>query len=260
MKKKKFLPLLAILTAGSILLLSGCNVDVTTINEGDVPIEVAVEEQNLSDGMAMLHTVWYDEAGGSLSSVDVAFYDGETLIFSGTTNDAGSLSTCALPCNTELYCSVTDMSGFPLAESDIIIKLSENYSELTVYPAETAAVEEELVSCVIEVPVDRTNIRAAVFVTNESTINFANLTPYVEPEAEVEDPAEAAAEAEETSIPLDDDAAAAEAAVETEEAVEAEEAVENAEASVEESYEGETESSEGGEEYYEEEAEYSEGE
>ncbi len=238
MIRKKLLPLLALLTAGCVLFLSGCSVDVTTINEEEISIEAEIETQNLADGMIMLHTVWYDPDGAKLSSVDIAFYDGDTLVYSGTTNEEGVLPTCALPCNTEIFCSVSDMSGDSLAETIIIIKLSDDYSELSIYPTVGVETEETTPQCVIEAPTDRTNVRAAIFLTDEGAVNFASLTPYVEPEAEIEEPVVAE---EEEAVEAEEAAEVAEEVV----AEEVEEAVEEAEGENAEG--GEGENAEGGE-------------
>ncbi len=248
MRKKRALPLLALLTAGSMLFLSGCNVDVTTINEEEVSIEVEMEEQNLAEGMIMMHTIWYDQIGEKLTSADVAFYEEDTLLFSGTTNEEGSLATCALPCNTEIYCSVSDPTGDLLSESTLIIKLSDDYGSLSVYPVKEAESLEELPQSVIEVPTDKTNLRAAIFLTENSGISFANLTPYVEPQAEPEEPvaseeeeeaAETAEELEAEEIVEEIEEPEANEATEEVEAIEATEEIEEVEAAEEAEAEGE---------------------
>ncbi len=255
MKKKRPLALIAMLAAGSMLLLSGCNVDVTTINEEEISLEAELENSILAEGMIMLHTVWYYPSGNKLANADISFYDGDMLVYSGTTNDEGSLPTCALPCNTEIYCSIIDNSGGMDAEAEIVIKLSDNYSELSVYPTKDAASEDGLAQSVIEAPTTKTNIRAAIFLTETGGLSFANLTPYVEPEAEPEDPASASETTVEEIVVTDDVLDAIEStesveesdevtAYEIEEAVEAEESIENGEG--ETVYEGE-ESYEGGE-------------
>ncbi len=221
--KKKLFPAAAMLAAGCMLCLSGCSVDVTTINEEEVSIEAEMEEQNLAEGMIMMHMVWYTETGGKLSQADIAFYDEDTLLYSGETSDDGNLATCALPCNTTIYCSVTDKGGDLLAESEIIIKLSDEYTELSLYPTNYFESEEDLPQCVIEAPTDKTNVRAAIFITDDGALSFAGLTPYVEPEATPEEPAASEESEEETAA---EEAAEAEEAEETAEAEEAEEAVE----------------------------------
>ncbi len=196
MKTKKILPLLAMLAAGSMLCLSGCNVDATNINEEEVPIEEAVEEEDLAEGMVLLHSIWYDADGNKLPDVDVAFYDGETLAFSGTTDENGGLEAFSLPCNTTLFCSVTDEAGNPIAESDVVIKLSDNYESIVIYPTRDVETEEETPTLTMEIPTDEVNLRAGFYITQSDTVSLANLTPYVEEETEeaAEEETEEAAE------------------------------------------------------------------
>ncbi len=220
--KKKMFSAVAMLAAGCMLCMSGCSVDVTTINEEEIPLEIELEDQNLAEGMIMMHMVWYDETGDKLSQASIAFYDEDTLIYSGETTDDGNLPTCALPCNTTIYCSVTDMNGDPLAESEIIIKLSDNYTELSLYPTSYSETGEGLPQCVIEVPTDKTNVRAAIFLTDDGSLSFSGLTPYVEPEATPEEPTASEEAAEEAEA---EEAVEAEEAAEVEEAAEAEEEV-----------------------------------
>ncbi|MCC8141892.1 MAG: hypothetical protein LIO56_05085 [Lachnospiraceae bacterium] len=202
--------------------------DVTTINEEEVPLSVEMEEENLSEGTLTLHSIWHDAAGSGLSSVNIAFYEDEELIFSGTTGEDGALETCTLPCNTVLFCSVTDEAGLPLAESDLVIKLSEDYTALTIYPTKEATEEEEVATeCVIEIPIDKTDVRASIFVTEDGAISFASLTIYM-------DEAEAAAEDAEAEAENAEEAAAEEEVVEEEVIEEAEDAEEAAEEATEE--------------------------
>ncbi len=216
MKAKITLPLLAMLAAGSMLCLSGCNADVTTINEEEVPVEEAVEEENLAEGTVLFHSVWYDAEGNKLPDVNVAFYEDETLSFSGTTDENGDMEAFTLPCNTTLFCSVTDEAGNPIAESDVVIKLSDNYESIAIYPTRDVESEEETPTLTIEIPTGNVNLRAGFYVTQSGTVSLANLTPYVEPETE-----EAVAEETEEAAEEQTEEATEEAAEEqTEEAAE----------------------------------------
>ncbi len=235
MKRKKLVPLFAMLTAGCILFLSGCSVDVTNINEEEVPLSVEMEAQNLSEGSISMHSIWYDTAGNKLSSAEIAFYDNNEEVFSGTTDENGYLETCILPCNTVLYCTISDSAGTVNAECDILIKLSEDYTNLTIYPTEPTEEEEEIAECVIEIPIDKTDIRASAFITESGAISFSSLTPYVEEEAAAEEAEAEEAEAEEVVA----EEAEAEEAEDTAEEVIEEETAEEAEDTAEENSENE---------------------
>ncbi len=189
MKTKRVLPLLAMLTAGSMLCLSGCDLDVTTVNEEEVSIEEEIEEEDLTEGTVLFHSVWYDEEGNTLPDVEVAFFEDEELAFSGTTDEDGVLEDFSLPCNTTLVCSVTDEEGNPIAESDVVIKLSDNYESLTIYPTRDAETELETPTLTLEVPTDTVNLRAGFYVTQSETVSLASVSPYEE-EEETEEAAE----------------------------------------------------------------------
>ncbi len=210
MKKKRLLPLLALLTAGSMLILSGCSTDLTTINEEELSLEEEMEAQNLAEGMVMLHTVWTDVNGDDLAGVNVDFYNGDSNVYSGITEENGSLATFILPCNTELICSVTDSAGNTLAQAEIVIKLSDDFDGLSIYPPADTDDEDSIATCVLEIPSEKTNLRAAMFLTDSGIVSIANVTPYVEPETlpeealEAEEADVAAEEAEDIEVEAED--------------------------------------------------------
>ncbi len=173
MKKKTLLSLLAALTAGSILLCSGCGVDLTSINEEDTTLSTEMETENLSDGTLQVHSIWYENDGDKLISATVTLSDEEGEIYSAATDDSGQLDTCILPGNTVLSCEITDSTGAVLASSEIIFKISSDYSELTIY---TPAEDDN--QCILEIPADKTDIRAAIFLTEDGQLSFVNLTPW----------------------------------------------------------------------------------
>jgi len=184
MKKKYLTTLFAALTAGSVLLLSGCSVDLTTINTGDTDISAELETENLSDGTIRVHSVWYSADGSKLSAASVTLSSEDGELFSGTTDDSGNLEECTLPGNTTITCEITDSSGEVIVEAEIIFKLSSDYTDLTIYTSDSEAEENP---CILEIPTDKTDIRAAVFVTEDSHLSFANLTPSTESDEETED-------------------------------------------------------------------------
>ena len=178
------------MTAGSVLLLSGCGVDLTSINTEDTTISTEMETENLSDGTIQVHSVWYDAEGNSLSSAEITLSDGGTVLFSGTTDDSGSLEACTLPGNTTITCVITDSAGESIASASVVFKISSDYEDLTIYTLS----DEEDSECVLEIPAEKTDIRAAIFVTEDGRIVFSNLTPWYESDeaAEEEDSSESA--------------------------------------------------------------------
>ncbi len=176
MKKKAMLSLLSVLTAGSVLLFSGCGtVDLTTINEEETTLSAEMEAEDLSDGTLQVHSVWYDAEQNALASATVTFSDESGEIISAATDDSGSLESCVLPGNTVLTCEITDSTGEVIASSEIVFKISSDYTALSIY---SASGEEETSQCVLEIPADQTDLRAAIFLTEDGQISFANLTPW----------------------------------------------------------------------------------
>ncbi len=256
MKKKAFVSLLALLTAGSLFLLSACSVDITSINEEEATLSAEIEEHNLISGMLSLHGILYNENGNPLSNATVTFYNGSSVLFAGTTDETGSLPSCSLPCNTILYCTIANGSGSVIAEGNITFKLSDEYSNLIIYPTTEPESEDEIAECTVEIPTTKMDVRGALFVTDGGAVCFASLTPYesaevsaaategndgeedeaapeeseTEEEAAEETPAEETAEeeapAEETA---EEETAAEEAAAEEEAPAETEEAAEDTE-------------------------------
>ncbi len=176
MKNRKLFTLFAALTAGSVILLSGCGVDLTSINAEDTTISAEMETENLSDGTVQVHSVWYDSDGNCLSSAEITLSDGDTVLFVGTTDESGSLEACALPGNTTITCEISDSTGESIASASLVFKLSSDYEALTIHTLS----EEDDSQCVLEIPMEKTDIRAAVFVTEDGRISFSNLTPYTE--------------------------------------------------------------------------------
>lgn len=174
MKKRKLFILLAAVTAGS-LLLNGCGLDLTS--KEDTTLSAEMENENLSDGMIRLHSSWYDAEGSALASAVITFTDGRDEVFSGTTAENGDLELCSLPGNTTLKCTITDSAGETIGQSDIVLKISADYTAITIYPVHGDNDSEHI----IEFPADKTEVRAAVFLTENKTVSFANVSPYVEP-------------------------------------------------------------------------------
>ncbi|MCD8132575.1 MAG: hypothetical protein LUE19_01820, partial [Clostridiales bacterium] len=181
------------LTAGSVLLLSGCGVDLTAINTADTDISAELETENLSDGTILVHSVWYSSDESSLSGAVITLSSDDGELFSGTTDDSGCLEECTLPGNTTITCEITDSTGELLAEAEIVFKLSSDYSDLTIY--NTSDSEAENSQCILEIPTEKTDIRAAIFVTEDGGLSFANLTPYTESDDETDDAADSEDEA-----------------------------------------------------------------
>jgi len=239
MKKKALLSLLAVLTAGSVLLCSGCTVDLTSINEEDTTLSAEIETDNLSDGTLQVHSIWYQNGGDKLTSATITFSDENGEVYSGVTDDSGQLDTCTLPGNTILTCEITDSTGEVIASSEVIFKISSDYSALTIYTP-----SEEDNECIMEIPTDKTDLRAAIFLTEDGRLSFANLTPwsdsYEEETASEESSEEEDASTDESSESED---ASDEESSESEDAS-ADESSESEDASADESSESEDASAE----------------
>ncbi|MCC8029379.1 MAG: hypothetical protein LIO75_06260 [Lachnospiraceae bacterium] len=174
MKKQRIFTLFAALTAGSLLLLNGCGVDLTSINADETALSAELESENLSDGTLLIHSIWYNSDGSRLTDAEVVLSSADGELFSGTTDESGCLDECTLPGNTAITCEITDSSGDVIAEAEILFKLSADYSDLTIY---TSGSKEDS-QCILEIPTDKTDIRATVFLTEDGSLVFANLTPY----------------------------------------------------------------------------------
>ncbi len=186
MKKRTLVTILSLVLAGSLFCFSACDadidIDITTINEEETTLEDEMAEHNLITAMLVLHGVLYDANGNSLPNVTVTFYDDDAVVYSGTTDADGLLATCSLPSNTELTCTVADSAGTLLGEANFIIKISDEYTNLIIYPADDEDAGFGLAECTVEIPVSKTEVRGALFVTNGGSVSFSSLTPYEEPE------------------------------------------------------------------------------
>ena len=174
MKKKALITLLAALTAGSFLLLNGCGTDQPATSDSAVSAEA--EAENLAEGTVQMHSVWYNTDNNFLPSATVTILDGRDELFSGTTDESGNLEACNLPGNTTLTCRITSSTGDMLAEGDVVFQISDDYESLTIYPVRDGENSEHI----LEIPTDKTVLRAAVFITEDGAISFANLSPYDE--------------------------------------------------------------------------------
>lgn len=173
MRKRKFFILFAALTAGS-LLLNGCSL--TDIPKEDTTLSAEMENENLADGTIQMHSSWYDTEGNALVSATITISEGKDEIFSGTTDENGNLELCSLPGNSTMKCTITDSTGETIGSSDFIFKISSDYTAITIYPVRN----EDNSECIVEVPNDRTEIRAGIFLTKDQTISFANISRYAE--------------------------------------------------------------------------------
>ncbi len=172
MKKKKYFMLAAALTVSCAFLLNGCDFSLPDLsgNEG-----VSAEAENLIEGNIQLYSRWYNESSEKLTGTTVSFYNGDELLFQGTTDANGSLGVCTLPANTELKCILTDASGTELASSDIIYKISENYSDFTIY-----TIGEESEPQQVNIPAGKTDISAALYITGSKAVSHSNVAQYNE--------------------------------------------------------------------------------
>ena len=169
MKKKALITLLAALTAGSFLLLSGCGTDQP---DGDA-LSAEAETTHFTDGTIEMHSVWYNADDSALSSAAITILDRRDEVFTGTTDEAGNLASCSLPGNTTFTCEVTDSTGSTVAEGEFIFQISDEYESLTIYPVHEGNGEH-----VMEIPADKTDLRVAIFVTEDGELSFVNLSPY----------------------------------------------------------------------------------
>ena len=83
MKKKALITLLAALTAGSFLLLSGCGTDQP---DGDA-LSAEAETTHFTDGTIEMHSVWYNADDSALSSAAITILDRRDEVFTGTTDE-----------------------------------------------------------------------------------------------------------------------------------------------------------------------------
>ncbi|MCD8299666.1 MAG: hypothetical protein LUC41_00580 [Clostridiales bacterium] len=181
MRNKILIPLLAAVLAGNSLLFTGCagsDVDITNINAEETTLSAEIESDALTDGNVTLHFVVYDYNGNTQAGVNVSISDESTQLFTGTTDDDGSLGSMSLPCNTLLTCSIRSITGSALGTSEMIFKLSGDYSSLTIYPPAASSDNDGIMQCVLEIPTDSTNLRAAIFATEDEYLSFANVTPW----------------------------------------------------------------------------------
>lgn len=188
MKKKALIALLAALTAGSFLLLSGCGTDQP--NNSSAELSAEMETEHLSDGTVQMHSVWYNADNSVLTSATVTLLNDNEELFSGTTDESGVLEACSLPGNTPITCKIADSTGSTLAEGEIIFKISNDYTALTIYPVHE---ESESEQHVLEIPSNKTDFRAAVFITSDGSLSFSNLSPYTGSSDETEGTEENAA-------------------------------------------------------------------
>ncbi len=216
MRKKLVYAFFTAALCGSLFACSGCGVDLTSINEGETTLSAEMEAENLSDGTLTVHCVWYDTDGERLSNASVVFSVDEEVVFSATTDENGKLEEGVIPGNTTITCDVTDASGEILASSLIVCKISSEYSDLTIY---TVSAEDDS-ERILEIPSDQTDLRVAIYLTEEGQISFVNLTPYSE-SYDAEDTS-SETELEGTIIDEDDEAFADDAEADDAEADDAE--------------------------------------
>lgn len=175
MKMRKYLMLIAALTVSSAFFLGGCSLDLP--GKGN-DTAISSESENLTEGNVQLHSRWYNHQNAKLASATITLYDGDQQIFQGTTDANGTLLIPEIPANKEIKYSITDAAGTVVGESSVIYKISADYTSLSIIPAsEKEAIEE------VDVPTERLNISAAIFVTEDKTVSHANLAPYTEESA-----------------------------------------------------------------------------
>ncbi len=174
MKRRIVTALLAAALAAGVVL-SGCGVDLTNINEEETTLSAELEAANLSDGTLQLHVVLNDTDSARLSGVTVTFYAEEAGLLTRTTAEIGRLAAATPPRNTPITCQVAS-GATVLASTDFIFKISSEYSDLTIYTVDADDDSERIA----EIPATEDDIRAAIYVTEEGRLSLANLTPYQE--------------------------------------------------------------------------------
>ncbi len=195
--KKKMITLFLATMAGSVLLFAGCGSDETATSGSVISTEAetVVEATVLTDGELLVHFVWYTADQERLANATVTLSNGNEVLFVGTTDAKGCLDTCTLPSNTTISVEITDSTGTSVASAEFIFQVSEDYSTLTIYTADA----DDNSTRVVELPTDKNDIRAAVFLTEAGQISFANITPYDEALVDEEEDEEIEAEDEETT-------------------------------------------------------------
>lgn len=210
MRNRKVIMLIASVTAGCFLFLSGCGVDLTNIAVEETTLSAEMENEDLTDGECQIHSVFYQADNSLLSGASVTILVGGTELFTGTTDDSGSLEGFTIPANTPAEIVITDASGSEIGRGVIVCKLSSSYDDITIYPVHG----EEDKELVLDVPLNKTDMRAAIFLTDNGKLSIANVCPYVEKAAPVEGEVESdegdAAPAEGDTAPSEGDAAPAE--------------------------------------------------
>ncbi len=160
-------------------MFSGCTLQlpdknkVTGILMNDDALSI---DEGLIEGEIQLHTRWYNEDGSQLSTAVVTFYDGDITVASGTTDSVGNLTSLILPSNRELRCVAYDPSGNVLGESKLYIKLSPAFTDFTIIPphAEGSSLIE------LNIPSEKINVSAAMFLNSEKGVIMSNLSAYSE--------------------------------------------------------------------------------
>lgn len=176
MKRKTYLTLFLALTVCGAVSLNGCGFGLPgSTDNASAATELSAEQDVLTDGSVTLHTRWYDADGNKLANATVTIRDGRTEVFSGTTDENGNLEYFSIPGNTEYTCEVTDESGETLAESDLLYKISGAFDSITILTTHGEEGTQE-----VDVPADKTDLSAAIYLTENKTLSHANLTPYVE--------------------------------------------------------------------------------
>lgn len=174
MRKKKYIMLIAALTVSCSCLFTGCSLGFLPSASSD-GVDISAEGERVVDGQITLHSRWYDSDSTRLAGITVSFYDGRELIAEETTDENGNLNAVTLPGNTEITCTVTDSDGKTLAETNVIYHILEGFSGMTVYTIGEASNLQEL-----SIAADQTELSAAIFVTDDGLISYANVCAYTE--------------------------------------------------------------------------------
>ncbi len=203
MRNKKILLLISALTAGCFLFLSGCGVDLTNIAVEETTLSAEMEGEDLTEGTCQVHGIFYNTDNSPLAGASVRVLEDGNEVFSGTTDESGALEGFNVSANTPFDIIVSDASGSELAKKTIVYKLSASYEDITIYPVHT----EEDKELVLEVPLQKTNMRTAFFLTDNNGLTIASASPYITNQAAAD-----AAAAGDAAAPADAAAAPADAA------------------------------------------------
>ena len=176
MRKRKIITLTAAAVCAGALLLAGCGSDEVTSStsaaaEETGELSAEEEEAETESYIISLTSRWYDAEGTSIGNATIEIYNGDQMVYTGTTSATGSLATCAFPSGTKLKFCVISEDGTTLAESYLLYAVSDEYDEIEISP-----LSSEDTMQTIGLPTDSTSVDSALYINENGVIETANIT------------------------------------------------------------------------------------